>query len=137
MTPWAGFMALGVTFKARCHLRSVPLLGPGSLLVCQQEQAQANLTWFLSHPLSWYQGGMMIQHPLLTTRSAVQPLPSHVVLAQGSQKDAERAVYSPISSYLITVPRLAFSSGEGKRKTDAGAWSWGRGWEEGWGWHQN
>lgn len=71
---------------------------------------------------SWHQGEV-IQRPLLATSSAVQLLPRHIALAQRSRSDMEGgAAYSPISSYLITVPKLAFSSGEGKQKRGADVW---------------
>lgn len=65
---------------------------------------------------SWQQGEMILYVPELSCRCsrAMQCWPRGVgAMGRG-------AVYSPISSYLITVPKLAFSSGKGKQKRGAG-----------------
>lgn len=68
-------------------------------------------------PSSWHQGEMILYLPELSGRCSqgMQCWPRGVgAMWRG-------AVYSPISSYLITVPRLAFSSKKGKQKRGAGA----------------
>lgn len=51
----------------------------------------------------------------------MQMLPSMQRLPRGVGAVCRGAVYLPISSYLITVPRLAFSSEKGQQKRGAGA----------------